>query len=102
MDRKDVSHGTGSTSGDEGAAGAASGPPVPVMDKWLGTVGKTMIAVGLGGITFFAIVAAEPHRTHGAPASARLELQRRRVEIESAMAEAGRARREPERETARE
>ena len=102
MDRKDVSHGTGSTSGDEGAAGAASGPPVPVMEKWLGTVGKTMIAVGLGGVAFFAIVAAEPHRSHGAPASARLELERRRVEIESAMAEAERAGARAERKASRE
>jgi hypothetical protein len=80
----------------EGEAGAPGdvGPPQPASDKWLGTVGKTMIAVGLGGVTFFAIVGAGMGRTRGAPASARLELRRRRAEIEHAIAEADRARAE--------
>ena len=78
----------------EGEAEAPNdvGPPQPASDKWLGTVGKTMIAVGLGGVTFFAIIGAGSRRTWGAPASAKLELKRRRAEAERAIAEADRAR----------
>ncbi|MHC4248722.1 MAG: hypothetical protein ACYS9X_06290 [Planctomycetota bacterium] len=84
----------GPTEPREGEGGRADdvGPPEPTSDRWLGTVGKTMIAVGLGGITFFAIVGGGMVRTRGAPASARLELERRREEIDRAIAEADRAR----------
>ncbi|MHC5053208.1 MAG: hypothetical protein ACYTKD_00655 [Planctomycetota bacterium] len=74
------------------------GPPEPTSDRWLGTVGKTMIAVGLGGITFFAVVGGGMVSTRGAPASARLELERRRAEIDRAIAEADRARADAEEE----
>ena len=80
--------------GDGADASSDVGPPQPTSDRWLGTVGKTMIAVGLGGAAFLAIIGVAPHRTMGAPASARLELERRRAEIERAIAEAERVRAE--------
>ena len=78
----------------EGVPADDVGPPAPTSDRWFGTVGKTMIAVGFGGAALLAIIGVAPHRTMGAPASARLELERRRAEIERAIAEADRSRAE--------
>ncbi len=77
----------------EGEANAPDdvGPPQPASDSWLGTVGKTMLVVGLGGVAFFAIVSPGMLHTRGAPASVRLKLERRRAEAERAIAEADQA-----------
>ena len=67
------------------------GPPQGDADEWFGTLWKTMFVVSLGGIAYLGISELRPLHTRGAPASTRIEYERRRAEAERAIAEADRA-----------
>jgi len=69
-------------------------PREPSQDEWFGTLWKTMFVVSLGGIAYLGISEMRPLHTRSAPASARIEYERRRAEAERAIAEADRAKAE--------
>jgi len=77
-------------------------PREPSQDEWFGTLFKTMFVVSLGGMAYLGLTSINPLHTRGAPASVKLELERRRAEAERAIAEADRAGAEKSSETSEE